>query len=105
MPKVRDVTCGGTLEGDENTMSDGTKTFEVKGFRSTVTSVYDWVPQNIINDLVSMLRSGKYFTVSYPDPDGTDRTALMSVDPPESKVYKYVGTVPYWHNVTLKMSA
>lgn len=86
-------------------MASGKKVKEVIGHRTVVNAEWDAVPADTMAALHTMLRKGGYFTVSYPDPAEGDVTASFSISYPTSKIFKFNGTVAYWHGVSLKMTA
>lgn len=105
MPKVRKITVGGEEVANETVMASGKKVKDVIGYRAVVTADWDWVPADTMAALTTMLRAGGYFTVGYPDADGADKSALFSITIPTTGIFKFNGTTPFWHGVSLKMSA
>ena len=105
MPRVRDVSVGGEEVCKEITMASGKKVKDIIGHRAVVSAAWDWLPAETISALQTMLRKGGYFTVSYPDPDGADKSGSFSISFPTPKVFKFNGTTPRWHGVSLKMIA
>lgn len=102
MPRVRSINVGGEEVSNEITMANGKKVKEMIGFRTVINAEWDWLPAEIIRDLHDLLRQGGYFEVEYPDPTGT-LTGMFSISYPTSKIFKFYGDEPRWHNVTLTM--
>ena len=105
MPKVKKITVGGEEVANETVMASGKKVKDVIGYRAVVSADWDYVPVDTMTALTAMLRAGGYFTVGYPDPDGTDKSVKFSISIPTTGIFKFNGTTPMWHGVSLKMSA
>jgi len=105
MPKTKTPTVGGEEVCNEIPMASGRRVKDVTGFRAVVTADWDWVPAATMAALTTMLRAGGYFTVGYPDPDGTDKSAKFSISIPTIGIFKFKDAAPMWHGVSLKMSA
>jgi hypothetical protein len=105
MPKVRKVSVGGKEVAKEVTMASGKMVKDVIGHRAVIAAEWDYVPANTMAALVNLLRAGGYFTVGYPDPDGTDKSGSFSISYPQNKIFKFVSGVPMWHGVQLVMTA
>jgi len=105
MPRTKDITSSDSEVSKVITMASGKTVKEMIGFRAVVTAKWDYVPVATITALQTMLRAGGWFTVGYPDPDGTDKSIKMSISMPQPKVFKFVNSVPMWHDVSLTMTA
>lgn len=105
MPKVKKITVGGEEVANETVMASGKKVKDVIGYRAVVSADWDYVPAATMAALTTMLRTGGYFTVGYPDPDGTDKSAKFSISIPSPGIFKFNGTTPFWHGVSLDMTA
>jgi len=105
MPKVKAVTVGGEEICHEITMASGKRVKEMIGYRAVVDAEWDYVPASTMASLVTMLRAGGYFTVSYPDPDGTDKSGSFSVSIPSIGIFKFNDTIPFWCGVKLTFTA
>jgi hypothetical protein len=105
MPRTRQVQDAGELAYIEKEMASGKRVRDVKGFRPGFTYTWDYVPASTITALVTMLRSGSFFTVDYFDVDGTDKTGLFAIDYPSFEVFTFKGGVAVWHNCTLTIRA
>lgn len=105
MPRVKKITVGGQEVANTATMASGKIVKDIIGHRVVVTAVWDYVPAADMAALHTMLRQGGFFTVGYPDPDGTDKSADFSVSYPTTGVFKFVSGVAMWHGVTLTMTA
>lgn len=105
MPRVRAVSVGGEEVANEIQMASGKMVKEMIGFRTTVTAEWDWLPAQTITDLHTLLRRGGYFFVEHPDPASGDASGMFSISLPESKIFRFNGTEPRWHGVSLTMKA
>ena len=90
---------------NEITMASGKRVKEMIGHRTVITAEWDWLPAKTITDLHALLRQGGYFLVEYPDPAAGDAAGMFSISYPETKIFKFNGTEPRWHGVSLTMTA
>lgn len=105
MPRVRNVRVSGQEVAREIEMANKKMVKEMIGFRTVVKADWDWVPAKTITDLHALLRQGGYFQVEYPDPVIGDAVSMFSISYPETKIFKFNGAEPYWHGVSLTMTA
>jgi hypothetical protein len=105
MPRVKNVAVGGEEVAVEVQMASGKLVKEMIGTRIVVTAEWDWLPADTVNALHTLLRQGGFFTVSYPDPSAGDVMALFSISYPTSRIFRFIGTTPCWHDVKLTMRA
>ncbi len=105
MPKTRKISVGGKIDSTETEMASGKRVAEVKGCRVVINAEWDYVPAATMAALTAMLRKGLFFTVGYPDPDGTDKSAKFSISIPTPGIFKFVSGAPMWHGVSLVMTA
>ena len=104
-PKTKHITHGGSLEGTETTMSDGTKMFDAVGFRKSITYEFDYLPQAVFDTLIPMLRKHRYITATVLDLDNVEKTALFAVEYPTATAFKLVkGKGAVWHGVTIELT-
>lgn len=105
MPRIKKITVGGAEVAKEVTMASGKMVKDVIGHRAVVSAEWDYVPAATMAALINLLRAGGYFTVGYPDPDGTDHEADFSISIPSPGIFKFVSGVAMWHGVQLTMTA
>ena len=105
MPKVKKIAVSGELVEVETPMASGKLVSDVIGHRAVVSATWDYVPAATMAALTTMLRTGAYLTVGYPDPDGTDKSAKFKISIPSPGIFKFVSGVPMWHSVALTMKA
>lgn len=105
MPKTKKITVGGEIVSDTVEMASGKIVSEIKGFRTAITAEWDYIPASDMALLTTMLRKGLFFTVGYPDPDGTDKSGKFTISIPTPGIFKFVNGVAMWHEVKLKMIA
>ena len=105
MPRTKSPKVGGEEVCKEITMASGKKVKEMIGVRTAIAAEWDYVPAATMAALTTMLRKGGYFTVGYPDPDGTDKSGSYDITIPSPGIFRFVGTTPMWHGVSLTMTA
>lgn len=101
MPRTRHVVDAGANVDVVSTMASGLEVCDRKGFRPGFTYTWDYVPAATITALITMLRTGKYFTVNYFDVDGTDQSGVFSIDYPSFEVFAFRNGVAVWHNCSI----
>lgn len=105
MPKTRNIKVGGKIVSSETEMASGKRVSEITGCRIIIDADWDYVPSETMAALTTMLRKGLFFTVGYPDPDGTDKSAAFSISIPTPGIFKFVSGSPMWHGVSLVMTS
>lgn len=105
MPRTKKVSDAGELVFAEKTMASGLRVRDIKGFRPGFKYEWDYVPATTVTALISLLRTGGFFTVNYFDVDGTDKTGVFSIDYPSPGVFKFKDGVAMWHGFTLVLKA
>jgi len=105
MPKTRKITASGEIVENETQMASGKMVSAVVGHRATLSVSWDYVPAATMAALTTMLRTGAYLTVGYPDPDGTDKSAKFKISIPSPGIFKFVSGDPMWHGISLSMKA
>jgi hypothetical protein len=105
MPKTKKFTVGGEIVSTEIEMASGKTVEEVKGYRAVINASWDYVPADIMAALTTMLRKGGFFTVGYPDSDGTDKSTKFKISLPTPGIFKFVNGTPMWYGVSLIMKA
>ena len=105
MPRTRRVVDAGEKVYTEKKMAGGALVRDVTGFRPGFTYTWDWVPAATITALVTMLRTGSFFTVDYFDVDGVDKAGLFAIGYPSFQVFAFRNGVAMWHNCTLTIRA
>ena len=105
MPRIKKITVGGAEVAKEVTMASGKMVKDIIGHRAVINAEWDYVPAATMAALINLLRVGGYFTVGYPDPDGTDHSEDFSISVPAPGIFKFVSGVAMWHGVKLTMTA
>lgn len=105
MPRTRNIEMGGEIVAKTVTMASGRNVQYIQGFRPSFTAEWDWFPNDLLAELVQMLRGGGFFYVEYPDQDGNDHSGMFSISYPNTKVFRYVDGVPMWRGVSLTFTA
>ena len=105
LPKTKQLTLGGEMVAKEVTMVSGRKVQYVQGFRPTFSATWDYFPNDLLAELISLLRIGGYFKVAYPDQDGSVKEGYFSITYPNTGVFMFRNHIPIWHNITLNFSS
>lgn len=104
MPRVKDIKVGASEVSHKVTMASGKVVKDMIGYRPTVQATWDYVPADTLTALAVLLRSGGFFYVEYPAPDG-DANGTFEIAYPTMSVFSFVNGTAVWHNVQLKMTA
>lgn len=105
MPDTRKITIGGESVFREAQMASGKIVRDEIGFRTIITAEWEYVPAKKTTDLHALLRGGGFFKVTYPDPALGDTTNVFSIEPPETRVFKFIKDTPMWAYITLVFTA
>jgi hypothetical protein len=101
MPPTDQVTDAGALEYKEQATANGRVVRKIVGFRPGFTYTYDFVTA-----LITLLRTGTFFTVGYFDLDGTEQSETFSVSYPSFSVFKFDSSgTAVWTGCTLTIKA
>ena len=104
LPRVRDIEVGAEEESKTVTMASGKTVKDILGYRAKVTAVWDWIPADLVTELLNLLKTGAFLWVEYPAPDGSG-AGFFSIEYPTSSVFCYRDGIPVWHDMTLSMTA
>ena len=105
MPRTKKITIGGENVCKEKTMASGKNVRDVVGHRVIVDGEWDYVPAATMTALITLIRTGAFLFVEYPDSTGDDADGMFDVSVPSPGIFKFVGGVPMWHGARLKMTA
>ena len=105
MPKTKKIEIGGEIVAVEATMANGKIVRDVIGWRTVLTASWEWVPQDILAQIVAMARGGRFVEIAYPDTDGTAATGTFGISIGNQKAFKFVSGKPMWYNVELTATA
>jgi len=104
LPRVRDIEVGAEEESKTVTMASGKTVKDILGYRAKVTAVWDWIPADLVTELLNLLKTGAFLWVEYPAPDGSG-AGFFSIEYPTLSVFCYRDGIPVWHDMTLSMTA
>ena len=104
LPRVRDIEVGAEEESKTVTMASGKTVKDILGYRAKVTAVWDWIPADLVTELLNLLKTGAFLWVEYPAPDGSG-AGFFSIEYPTLSVFCYRDGIPVWHAMTLSMTA
>ena len=104
LPRVRDIEVGAEEESKTVTMASGKTVKDILGYRAKVTAVWDWIPADLVTELLNLLKTGAFLWVEYPAPSGNG-AGFLSIEYPTLSVFCYKNSVPVWHDMTLSMTA
>ena len=105
LPRTRQLTVGSAQVYKEITTADGTRKRYVIGHRPEVVATWDYFPADLLNTVSQLARSCSFYTVRYPDTDGTDKSGLFSVNASNVGVFMYRNGKPVFHGLTLTFTA
>jgi len=101
MPRIRDITDNGDNVYNEATMASGRKVRDIVGYRPAFKANWDWVPASTLTTLLTLIRSGTYLYIEYPDPVDGDSAGFFDVSYPTPAIFMFINGEPMWHNVSL----
>ena len=104
LPRVRDIEVGAEEESKTVTMASGKTVKDILGYRAKVNAVWDWIPADLVTELLNLLKTGAFLWVEYPAPDGSG-AGFFSIEYPTLSVFCYRDGIPVWHDMTLSMTA
>lgn len=60
LPRVRDIEVGAEEESKTVTMASGKTVKDILGYRAKVTAVWDWIPADLVTELLNLLKTGAF---------------------------------------------
>ena len=60
LPRVRDIEVGAEEESKTVTMASGKTVKDILGYRTNITAVWDWIPADLVTQLLRLLKSGAF---------------------------------------------
>lgn len=105
MPRTKTLEVGGSYESQEATMASGKIVRDVLGWRVELSATWEWVPAELLAQIVQLARSGQFVTISYPDSTGQTVSGAFTIEIGNQKIFKFVDGVPVWYNVELNATA
>ena len=85
-------------------LASGKTVKDILGYRTNITAVWDWIPADLVTQLLRLLKSGAFLWVEYPAPGGNG-AGFFSIEYPTLSVFWYRSGIPVWHDMTLSMTA
>lgn len=104
LPYTSKITYAGEIVGTETQMASGALVSDIIGFRPTITYTYDYLPATTMQALHALLRTARYFSCKYINPEGSVVTASCKVDYPSADYWIYRGGVAVWHNAVITLT-
>lgn len=105
MPRTKSLEVGGEYVSKDATMASGKMVRDIIGWRVTLTANWEWMPADVLVQLVPVARSGEFVTIEYPDSTGETQSGVFSIVIGNQKIFKFVKGVPMWYNVELTATA
>lgn len=105
MPRTKTLEVGGTTEVKTITMASGLEKQYVIGYRVELSATWEYVPADILAQVVTLARSGGYVSITYPDSEGGAATGNFRISIGNQKIFKFIAGNPMWYNVELTATA
>lgn len=104
LPRVRDIEVG--AEEESKIRNDGVRQDGQghPGLSDKHHRRMDWIPADLVTQLLRLLKSGAFLWVEYPAPGGNG-AGFFSIEYPTLSVFWYRSGIPVWHDMTLSMTA
>ena len=106
LPKTRDIKMENEPVYNEVEMLSGKLVMDYRGFRRGFTAHWDWFPQDVLYNVLHLIRQGGYFYVRWNGDDVTNNQYLAGyyrIDEQSGmSIFKFVNNRPMWHDITLK---
>ena len=106
LPKTRDVKNGGEMVYEETTMISGKSVMDIRGYRAGFSATWDWFPNDLLTQVLTLIRQGGYFPVEFTDDMGnTEIKAYKVSQNGQSSIFTFRNNMPVWHGLTLDFTA
>ena len=101
MPQSKPYELGGENEGRLVVLAGGRERMKMRGHRIVFTVAWSWVPQEMVEALVRMLRANAFIQTTYYDPVLGIVTKPFSLSYPMLSTFRFVDGVPRWKDVSI----
>lgn len=106
LPKTRDIKISGEMVYEETTMISGKTVMDIRGYRAGFTATWDWFPNDLLTQVLTLIRQGGYFPVEFTDDTGTTEIKSYKISQSgQAAVFTFRGGMPVWHGITLDFTA
>lgn len=105
MPRTKTLEVGGETETKTIVMAGGLEKQYVIGYRPVLAATWEYVPADILAQIVALSRAGGYVSITYPDSEGGTATGNFRITIGNQKIFKFVAGNPMWYNVELTATA
>lgn len=106
LPRTKNITYADKPVVNETEMASGKIVQDITGMRPTFTATFEYIPSDVLKEVIGLLRVGGFFEVTYPTPvGGTQSGAFKIVENSGQKIFKFVDGVPMWYGLSLTFTA
>lgn len=106
LPRTRQITYVEELVAHETEMASGKIVQDIMGVRPTFTAVFEYIPTDVLQNIMTLLRSGGFFTVAYPSPISGEEVGVFKItEDAGQKIFKFVNGQPMWYGMTLTFTS
>lgn len=94
-------SCHPEILGQQIDMISGRRVTEVRGVVQKINYSYDYMGDELMRQVLSVIRSGRSFEVSYlPDDSSELKTSTFLTESYTNPTFAFSkGGAPYWHNI------
>lgn len=105
LPRTKKITYTEEPVVYETEMASGKIVQDIMGVRPVFSAQFNYVPASTLQEIVTLLRAGGFFTVTYPSPTGEMTSKFKITEDAGQKVFKFVDGQPMWYGMTLTFTA
>lgn len=105
LPRTKRLTYKEEAVAYETEMASGKIVQDIMGVRPVFTAQFDYMPTETLQEIITLLRAGGFFTVVYPSPTGDEVGVFKITEDAGQKVFKFVNGEPMWYGTTLTFTS
>lgn len=105
LPRSRKITYMEEPVVYETEMANGKIVQDIMGVRPVFAVQFDYMPTEILQEVITLLRVGGFFTVVYPSPTGEATGVFKITEDAGQKVFKFVNGEPMWYGMKLNFTS
>ena len=105
LPRTRKLTYLEEPIAYETEMASGKLVQDIMGVRPILTAQFEYMPTDVLQEVLTLLREGGFFTVAYPSPTGDQVGVFKIKEDAGQKIFKFVNGQPMWYGMTLTFTS
>lgn len=105
LPRTKKITYAEEPVVYETQMASGKLVQDIMGMRPVFSAQFSYIPADIMQEIIMLLRANGFFKVTYPAPTGEETGMFKITEDAGQKIFKFINGQPMWYGMTLTFTA